>query len=93
LYIEPCTWQINCYSSLNHIISVNSHEKNCGVLEIEFSGVVEKIHPQFLRRGIGSGGVISVAEPVDRQLFAGTKVFWPDSGAGDVNSYKMLQKP
>jgi hypothetical protein len=44
---------------------------------------------------------ISVAEPepVEQQLFAGAgaKVFWPGSGSGSgagyVNSYKMLQKP
>jgi hypothetical protein len=38
---------------------------------------------------------ISVPEPVEQQLFAGAgaKVFWPGSGAGYVNSYKMLQKP
>jgi hypothetical protein len=41
--------------------------------------------------------IISVAElePVERQLFAGAgaEVFWPGSGAGYVNSYKMLQNP
>jgi hypothetical protein len=33
-----------------------------------------------------------VAEPVERQLFAGAvaEVFW--AGSGYVNSYKMLQK-
>jgi hypothetical protein len=34
-------------------------------------------------------------EPVEQQLFgrAGAKVFWPGSGAGYINSYKMLQNP
>jgi hypothetical protein len=32
----------------------------------------------------------SVAEPVERQHFAGAEIFWP--GSGYVNSYKMLQK-
>jgi hypothetical protein len=34
-------------------------------------------------------------EPVEQQLFAGAgaKDFWPGSGAGYMNSYKMLQKP
>jgi hypothetical protein len=30
------------------------------------------------------------SEPVEQQLFAGAKVFWPGSGAGYVNSYKTL---
>jgi hypothetical protein len=36
----------------------------------------------------------SVAEPVERQIFAGAgaEVFWTGSGSGYVNSYKMLQK-
>jgi hypothetical protein len=40
-------------------------------------------------------GSFSVAEPVERQLFAGAgaEIFWPGSGSGYVISYKMLQKP
>jgi hypothetical protein len=35
----------------------------------------------------------SVAEPVERQLFAGAGAegFWPGSGAGYINFYKMLK--
>jgi hypothetical protein len=44
-----------------------------------------------------SVGSVAEPEPVEQQLFAGAgaKVFWPGfgSGAGYVNSYKMLQKP
>jgi hypothetical protein len=47
----------------------------------------------------GGTFLLSVAEPelepVEQQLFAGAgvKVFCPGSGAGYVNSLKMLQKP